>query len=278
MPPKKSKLREKATRIPDVRLSKWDGAFSKYLKEVESLHNESSRSHRFSMLLQELLGVEPQFIEQYSAGVEKYLKVRQKDQILKGRADNLFGNVIIEFEANLNKTRGEAEEQLQLYTAILWSQEKPDQQTPFICIATDGIRFVSYTPRTESKEKPDLQPEDIELAVLEEIDWPKLKSFEIFYWLDRYFLRKEILPPTSDLIVQDFGLNSHAFQTSVNTLLSLWESLKAKSQFEIIYQSWEKYLRIVYGSDVTEYGLFVSHTYLATLAKLMSWTSQPPEG
>ena len=39
----------------------------------------------------------------------------------------------------------------------------------------------------------------------------------------------------------------------------------------MIYDSWEKYLRIVYGSEVAGDELFVRHTYLATLAKLMSW-------
>ena len=40
----------------------------------------------------------------------------------------------------------------------------------------------------------------------------------------------------------------------------------------MVYESWEKYLRIVYGSSVTDDELFVRHTYLATLAKLMAWS------
>jgi hypothetical protein len=47
--------------------------------------------------------------------------------------------------------------------------------------------------------------------------------------------------------------------------------VKNQSGFQVIYDSWEKYLRIVYGSDVAGDELFVRHTYLATLAKLMSW-------
>lgn len=271
MSAKKTKLTEKATRIADTRQEHWDDTITQYLKELEQIHSESARSHRFTALLQKLLGVEPQFIENYSSGIEKYISTREKDRIQKGRVDNLFGNVIIEFERNLTKTRDEAKEQLKRYMAILWSLESSLKRTPYLCIATDGVRFVSYTPSIENLDATEITSENVRLHVLEDLDWRKLKSDEIFFWLDRYFLRKEVLHPTSELMVRDFGLNSHAFQTSTKTLLSLWKNIKSESQFEVIYQSWEKYLRIVYGSQVTEHGLFVSHTYLATLAKIMSW-------
>jgi len=268
---KKTKLTEKATRIPEIRKTNWDEAITRYLREVETLNKESARSHRFTALLQQLLDVEPNFIENYSAGIERFLKVKQKDCILKGEADNLFGNVIIEFEANIPKKLSEAEDQLRRYVAILWSLEKPDNRTPFLSVATDGVRFVAYSPELINVDKQDLSPDDVKLHVLEEVDWTKIRPQEVFYWLDRYFLRKEVLPPTSEMIVRDFGLKSHAFQTTNSALLNLWEKVKNQSGFQVIYDSWEKYLRIVYGSDVAGGELFVRHTYLATLAKLMSW-------
>lgn len=204
-------------------------------------------------------------------GIEKYIKVKQKDRILKGEADNLFGNIIIEFEANIPKKRSEAEDQLRRYVAILWSKESFDARTPYLCIATDGVRFVSYSPKLVDSIKEDVSPDEVRLEVLEDTDWTKLKPQEIFYSLDRYFLRREILSPTSEAIVSDFGLKSHAFQTTDNALVGLWKKVKTQGDFEVIYDSWEKYLRIVYGSDVAEDELFVRHTYLATLAKLMSW-------
>lgn len=39
----------------------------------------------------------------------------------------------------------------------------------------------------------------------------------------------------------------------------------------MVFDAWDKYLRIVYGSKVAEDELFVRHTYLATLAKLLAW-------
>lgn len=268
---KQTKLTEKATRIPDTRQMQWSEAITQYLSDVEPMNKEQARSHRFSMLLQQLLGVEPNFIETYTAGIEQSLKVKQKDRILRGEADNLFGNVIIEFESNIPKKRAEAEEQLGRYVAILWSQEPPDVRTPYLCIATDGIRFIAYSPTLPKAIEKEVNPDNVHLQVLEETDWTKLKPDEVFYWLDRYFLRQEILHPTTKTIVSDFGMNSHAFQTTTSVLLTLWQEIKTLSAFVVIYDSWERYLRIVYGSEVAGDELFIRHTYLATLAKLMSW-------
>lgn len=257
--------------IPYAPQSNWEDQITLYLSEVKQLNTETARSHRFSMLLQELFGFELNFIESYCRGIEKYLKVKQKDQILKGETDNLFGNVIIEFERDIFRKRSEAEGQLRHYTAILWSQEPIDSRTPYLCIATDGVHFVTYAPALIKTKVKDVAPDDVHLNVLEEADWTKFKPQEVFYWLDRYFLRKEVLLPTSETIVRDFGAKSHAFQSTTNALLRLWQEIKQQSAFTVIYQSWEKYLRIVYGSAVGEDELFISHTYLATLAKLMSW-------
>jgi len=270
---KQTKLTEKAARIPDTREVQWKEIIPSYLHEVQLLNTESARSHRFAMLVQQLLGLVPNFIDSYSAGIEKYLKVKQKDRILKGKADNLFGNVVIEFEVALPKKRNEAEEQLRRYVAILWSQESPQfaEHTPYLCIATDGVRFVAYSPTLAGGTKEDIAPEDVGLEVIEQADWTKLSPSEVYYWLDRYFLRKEVLHPTSEEIVRDFGLKSHAFRTTTHTLLTLWRQLRAQSAFEVIYENWEKYLRIVYGSLIASDQLFTRHTYLATLAKLMAW-------
>jgi len=268
---KRTKLTEKAARFRDTRKGKWDKSISKYLEEVERLNKETARSHRFAMLLQELLSLEPDFIDDYCIGIEQSLKVKQKDRILRGEADNLFGNVLIEFEQNIPKKRAEAEAQLRRYVAILWSEEAPRNRTPYLCIATDGVRFLTYSPKLSDLTKKAVETGDVSLQILEESDWTKIKPEEVFFWLDRHFLRKEFLHPTSETIVHDFGVRSHAFQTTANALLALWQEIKKQSTYAVIFDSWEKYLRIVYGSKVAGDELFVRHTYLATLAKLMAW-------
>lgn len=281
---KESKLYEKSSRMPEARELKWEQIVPNYLESVKSQSSESAKSQRFLLFLNELFGVQPGFIEDYVSGVEKYIKVKQKDGILKGRVDELFGNLIIEFERDLTKMRTEAEEQLRKYVACLWSQETPlaascQWHTPYLCIATDGINFAIYSPKIEDITEAEIQPftafegkpGEIQLELVELVDLSTIKAQEVYFWLERYFLRKEPLSPKTENIVKDFGVKSHAFQVVSQTLLSLWKSLKSKSEF-IVYESWEKYLRIVYGTSVAEEELFIRHTYLATLAKLMAWS------
>jgi hypothetical protein len=271
---KQSKLTERGVRMPDIREVQRGEKIAKYLQDIEALHTESSRSHRFAMMLQQLLGIaEPNFIDSYCTGFEHYLTARHKDRILKGRADNLFGNIIIEFEHILPKMRLEAEAQLRCYVAILWSQEDPGTRTPYLCLAGDGVRFVSYTPALTDPQVREVVPDQVNLHVLEEVDWQKLKTHpdEIFFWLDRYFLRCELYHPTSERMEKDFGAKSHALQTATAALLPLWRQLKDQNPYAVIFAEWERYLRIVYGSKVSGDELFIRHTYLATLAKLMAW-------
>jgi len=280
---KRTEPTRKVTRNPVSTQVQWEEAIPRYLQEVEPLNTEAPRSMRFAMLMQELLGFQPDFIESYVSGIEKYLKVRQSARLLRGRADNLFGNIIIEFEKNIPNKLSEAEEQLSKYVAILWSQETPGNRTPYICIATDGVRFVTYSPTIDNVNMQQVEPVDVHLNLLEEADWTEYEPHEVYYWLDRYFLRDADLDPTSEIIVREFGMRSHAFQTSTKELLALWGQIGTHSSFAVIYESWGRYLHIVYGSDVENEELFISHTYLATIAKLMSWirisgiTSLPDE-
>lgn len=195
---KESKLREKDVRMPDIQQAQRDELIVQYLQEVESIRHETARSQRFGMLIYALFAVVPQFIEDFVSGIEKYLKVRQKDCILKGRADNLFGNVLIEFEADLGKTLAEAEDQLRHYMAILWSQEVPDSRTPYLCLATDGLRFLTYTPRLADLQKAELTAADIHLDLLEDVDWRKLPPLKfISGWIGISSAGKSMLLPVN---------------------------------------------------------------------------------
>lgn len=273
MPRKKSKLAEKSTRMPNILQHRHETLISQYCNDMEQIQSESARSHRFSLLLQQLFGVQTGFIEDYVTGIEKFLKTRQKDRVLKGRVDELFGNLVIEFERILDDEHlQEAQDQLKKYIAILWSLENPDLRTPYIAIATDGIRFSVFSPVLKDPLQQSLDPDFVELKLIDEIDLNRLKPLSDFYfWLDRYFLRNETLPPKSENIVKDFGLTSHAFIETYQALYYLWTEVKNLPNFQVIYTAWEKYLSIVYGSPQANEPLFLRHTYLATLAKLMVW-------
>src|SRR3989339_203076 len=113
----KSKIIEKSIRFADPMIVKREEAVKRYISEIEGLKNESQRSHRFSMFVQEIIDINPGFIDNYCEGIEKFVKIKNKDRIQKGEIDNLFGNVIIEFERSMPKNLREAEEQLKTYTS-----------------------------------------------------------------------------------------------------------------------------------------------------------------
>jgi len=281
-----TRLAEVEMTSQEVPLSHIDQIVEDYLSAVASLTSEAARSHRFTLLLGELFRLQPQFIEDYVAGVETFVKVRQKDTIIRGKADELFGNVIIEFERELTTPakREEAKDQLRKYVACLWAQEPPQRRTPYLCLATDGVLFKVYTPTVEPPDKEELAPEEIQLQAVEQLDARTLEPRrQLYYWLDRYLLRQEILIPRTENIVREFGIHSHTFHVTGQKLLRQWQELRSLAEYIVIYETWEKYLRLVYGSSVGDEELFVRHTYLATLAKLIAAlriavpTSQPDD-
>ena len=257
--------------MPEVRQSKWDKSVPAYIESMQRPSSESAKSQRFGILLNELFGEQPGFIEEYVSGIERYVNVKEKDRILRGRVDNLFGSLVIEFEQDLRATLADAEDQLRKYVSCIWSQEAPGARRPYLGIATDGIHFRIYSPYIGDPAAPQVEPEEVQLGQIEEVDLRELEAAEVYFWLDRYFRRQEILPPTTENIVADFGVKSHAFQVASASLLSLWRQLGQEPQFAVVYESWAKYLLIVYGSSVADDELFIRHTYLATLAKLMAW-------
>ena len=63
---------------------------------------ETARSFLFGKLLCNWFeDAKPKFVEEYLQGLEKHVRIKQKDLVLTGRIDALYGNVIVEFESNL---------------------------------------------------------------------------------------------------------------------------------------------------------------------------------
>lgn len=253
---------EKPSRIPDISEEITAKKFKEYIEQVTQLNTEPAKAQSFLFLLKDVFGdVNAGFIEDYLRGVEKYISVKKKDIILRGRIDTLYGNLIIEFENDLRKTLDDALEQLKRYTSyLLQSGEKAS----YLCLATDGILFNVYLPKIKNIE-------EVELEEIEKIDLTKTEPYQAYFWLDRYFFRKEILPPKTEDIVKDFGIKSPAFKHCLNSLEQIWDKIKERSDFQVIYDNWEKYLRVTYGSILGSESLFLRHSYLAIFAKLVVW-------
>lgn len=232
-----------------TRQNKISNSIEKYLVDLQKPQSESARAHRFTSLLSEVFADQPEIIEGYTDGIEKFLSSQKLGGALKGRADNVFGSLIIEFESVLPKKLDEAREQIRRYAAIEWSNEDPARRTPYLGLATDGTRFYLYSPLCASFA-PILKMEDVSLQLLEERDWsqPQHSAFENYLWLDRVFARREKVAPTSEQIAADFGVNSHCFQTARREMETVWATLENQPSYAVVHEAWDKYLSIVYGA------------------------------
>jgi hypothetical protein len=269
--------------MPSIQIERKAEVIRRYLSHVSQRTelSEYARGVAFVQLLSDLLlEASPQFLQDYLQGMEHSLAGPKTALYNRGRVDALFGNLVIEFKRNLGKSLDDACAQLRRYLAILLIRED-ERQRPFIAIATDGIQLVAYSPRFDPN-KENLGPEDIELKESERADLGSLSPEEAYYWLDRYFTRQTgPIAPRTKQIVSDFGPTSNSFNQAMNVLSGVWKSVESDSESQVFYDSWQKYLRITYGGPVAEAELFLRHTYLATLAKLMVWVrltgaTEPP--
>jgi len=76
--------------------------------------------------------------------------------------------------------------------------------------------------------------------------------------------------PITENFLQDFGPSSPLFSFASCLWLEAAAALRNRPDFRADYRNWRKALRIAYGTSVGDEQLFVRHTYLATLAKLIA--------
>jgi hypothetical protein len=269
----KSRLSEKPARAPRPQLGRAEESISKYLEEVKLLHSEPARLTRFTLLLNDLFGnLEFPLIRDFLGGFETRISAHEgeKCRVLRGRADALYGNLLIEFERGSAGWLKQAKKQLQRYLAILAGNGETKDYY-FIPIASDGISFAVFAPK--EGPTPPAMPEAGEVGIeeVERFNVDQREPQEFYFWLDRYFLREHKREPRTENFLQDFGTSSPAFRSASSLWLEAIAALGEQRDYRVIYENWRKYLRIAYGTSVGDEQLFVRHTYLATLAKLIAY-------
>lgn len=271
--PPKSRVREKAARGPQPFLARYEKIISKYVDEVGKQQSEPARSHRFSQLLAELFSdLEVPIITDYLAGLEARITAHDAAKCLvsRGQPDALFGNVVIEFERRFPEKYKEAKRQLQKYVAIL-RKSPSTEQFYFTPIGTDGLVFKVFAPQEGELASSSGIGDEVRLEEIESFDVRNRQPIEFYYWLDRHFCRRVPREPKAENFVQDFGTESPAFREASALWLEVVHAIRENSDFKVIYDNWRKYLRIAYGTVIGDEYLFVRHTFLATLAKLIAY-------
>lgn len=254
----------------------FDGLLEWYLSAIESAENEDTKADRFRDFVRRVFPeINVDSIGGFYPELEKYVRYRGHGRLIKGRPDSLFGNLIIEFENILDDRHlKEAESQLRKYIAAIWSlqAERKQKRGRFTVLASDGLRFVVYNPRSVMVAGP-VAVEQVILEKIDQVDLRELTPTDAYNWLYRYIVlvASELKVVDPDEFAKEFGVGSNIFRKAIELLKNGWK--KVKDRFSTLYEQWDSHLRIVYGTKVASEGLYLKHTYLATLAKLVVYSS-----
>ena len=238
------------------------------------MKSEATRADRFRDFVRRAFpNIEVDSLRGFYPELEKYLKA--PGAAVRGRADSLFGSLLIEFESVLDVShKSEAKEQLSRYITAIWSNQADLGQVRarISAIATDGITFVVFKPRSLVSRGP-LSPGQIVLEEVDQEDVSQLNPDEAYAWLGRYIVTAatELRTVDPDEFAREFGVGSKTFGDVLRILDKSWS--KARRESSALYEQWESHLRIVYGSAVGSEDLYLRHTYLATLAKLVVYSA-----
>ena len=258
-----------------------------YLRDVRSLNGEAGKRERFSALVANLFPGTPAITE-CARGIEKLIRVKYLGGEKRGHADAYYGNAIIEFENSLNQTLSEAERQLREYVAGAWGDNKQNTRS-LLAIATDGVRWRTYRPAIGQQDLFHPSPRDLRLELLREFRLSDEGLSSFYLWLTSLLFRPQQVEPTAERFQLDFGTWSPLYRDAMVALEKAWAAVSAESEPRLAFETWQKYLTVTYGKltesttpktdleagiRISELeSLFLRHTYLSSIARLLIWAA-----
>ena len=237
-------------------MSSFEATLKEYLERrkelVERGVSEDSLRDAFLEFLRRAF---PKLTRAESLELEKHIP---RLRVRGGFADILYEDLIFEFKRRLDPESliKRAERQLESY---LRNQPDPER---FFGMLTDGEKILVYVLRDEKLEKID----DI---TLDGSSPEKARFCKI--WLDSYLFHERLVPPTTEDIVRQFGVDSPTFHQGMRVLKSLWTEVRSSPAAQTKFAEWQNLLSLVYGSKVGEEKLFLRHTYLALFARVLAF-------
>lgn len=236
-----------------------------YKQAVVQQNTETAKAFLFLEFIRAVFGdIKAGHLETLMPQLEKFVKVKQGTVIVRGRIDALLGNLVIEFKQQLDEAAlVDSKKQLKKYLSALLSEGT------YLALASDGVRMHVFIPRARSRLGKPLTIEDIVLDPIDEADILTMNPRDAFLWLDRYLLSRELRLLTTESLSREVGIGSVFFGLAIENLRKVWQ--KVKPRYHLLFKEWADYLSVVYGAKVETEELFLRHTYLATLAKLMAY-------
>jgi len=230
-----------------MNLTEFASQFQQYLNRIEEAklakaHHDQLRSI-FIGFLSRTFGVDYEEFE-----LEKGVKAAK----VRGFIDALFQDIVFEFKRDIDTEREAGKRELADYLESI-------RDGTHFGVLTDGLLFEVYILRENRLEK---------------IDSISLKTFsseDAFSWFDRFLFSVKELVPSSQDVVKRFGPRSPVFLSSFQKLKHMFSQSKNNPSVKVKFEEWDKLLSKVYGSSVASDELFLRHTYLSILVKLIAY-------
>lgn len=230
-----------------MNLTEFEPQFHQYINRIEEAkmakaHHDQLRSI-FIGFLHRSFGVDYEEFE-----LEKGIRAAK----VRGFIDALFQDIVFEFKRDLEAEREVGRRELTDYLSSL-------KNGTYFGILTDGLLFEVYALREDRLEE------------IEKVSLKTLSTEDAFSWFDHFlFSVKEIVPSSQD-IVKRFGPRSPVFLSSFQKLRHMFSQSKGDPSVRVKFGEWDKLLAKVYGSSIASDELFLRHTYLSILVKLIAY-------
>ena len=230
-----------------MNLTEFEIHFQQYRSRIEEAklakaHHDQLRSI-FIGFLSRTFGVDYEEFE-----LEKGVRAAK----VRGFIDALFQDVVFEFKRDLDAEREVGKRELTEYLGSL-------RNGTYFGILTDGLLFEVYILKEDRLEK------------IDSISLKALPPEDAFSWFDRFLFSVKELTPSSQDIVKRFGPRSPVFLSSSQKLRHMFNQPKDNPSVRVKFDEWDKLLSKVYGSSVVSDELFLRHTYLSILVKLIAY-------
>jgi len=238
-----------------------------YLDGVETANSEATLGHYFLNFIQDTFStLDSNQAHRMLPYLEEYVRTQKATVAIGGRIDARLGNVLLEFKTDLDRDLGDARNQLKQYITSIWQNQGDDKN--YYLVASDGVKCVIHV--ASLKDDADLIPANVELEEVDTIYLDEDDPGKVFRKLDQYLLFRDDITPTAENIVEDFGPGSPICREGLSLIQREWADVKNQN-VQVLFDEWDRYLEVVHGDDEHPETLFIRHTYLSTIAKLLAY-------
>jgi len=230
-----------------MNLSQFRELFQEYLGHIEEAklrkaHHDQLRSIFIGFLTQAFSVKHEEF------ELEKGIKAAK----VRGFIDALYQDIVFEFKRDLDAEREKGKAELTGYLQSL-------RDGTYFGVLTDGLLFEVYILKENRLDK------------IDSVFLKTLPPEDAFAWFDRFLFSVKELIPSSEDMVKRFGAKSPVFLSSFQKLRQMLTQSKDNPSVKIKFEEWDKLLSKVYGSSMASDELFIRHTYLSLLVKVIAY-------